>query len=156
MKRSSARRCAADLTDRPQLAVHEALAGTRREGERGRGLEQARVRNVVAVQPTDVHRGAGLQWDLVLTVVDLQQCDADSGGRQRLERSGDRRERGFVADEQVPINVGPRRVRPSRTHEVQEITRPRRARPRSGDAVVSVDDEVDRELARSVSTDRTV
>src|SRR5271170_6194216 len=55
------------------------------------------------VGPQVVHDFRGGQRDFVLGLGDLDEDLADCCGRQRFQSNTDRRQRGLIADQQVPV-----------------------------------------------------
>ena len=129
------------------LAVHEAERPSLRE-RRSRTASTSRVASsgprLRCSHRTSTSAGAR-QCDLVLGTVADEPDDRARAGRQGLERRGDGGDGRLVADEQVPVGsrVGP--VAAARSAENQYVPGRGRRRPRPGDSLVTVHDEVERE-----------
>jgi hypothetical protein len=136
---------AAGEADRRGLAVEEDVRVAGREVERRDRLGEALVG--VAVQPVQVEVAGALQPDLLLGAVDLEE-DVDGGaGRDLGERGGNRRDHAGVAGHQVPGGRRVGGVAAAGPAQVDRVAGAGRRRPGAGDALVAVDDEVDRQQA---------
>ncbi len=100
-----------------------------------------------AVDPSHLDARRCAERDLVLGSGNLDEDLANCVVGQGLQRGADGRNGRLVAGEQVPVGRGVGRVGAAGPHQVGRLTRGGRGRPRPGDAVLAVHDEVDGDLA---------
>ena len=81
----------------------------------------------------------------MLGSVHLDDGEYGNTRRHARQRNGDRRKHGVVADHEVPVGLGVGRVGAAGSRDLERVAWLGLRCPRSSDAPIAVDDEVERE-----------
>jgi hypothetical protein len=143
-----------------RFAGHPGVEIAGRQREPAQCLEQGASgarRSVAAMHPVQLELGPGRQFNLVGLVVHLRQHQCAGARRQFGQAPRDRWQRGVVADQQVPVEIGRHDEGAARSADAEHIAHagllgPARGRP----GLVNCEVELERACCRVVVPRRVV
>ncbi|SPC16369.1 conserved hypothetical protein [Cupriavidus taiwanensis] len=140
------------LTGGPHIAL-----ATRQRQLAQRAFQQAAFGRIAAMQPVQVDRRSAQQRDLRGGIANFHHDDGMGIGAQLFQPARDRRQRGIVADQQVPVEPSGHHERAARPAHAQVLARPSLCRPRRRRAIAMQHEfEIQLLLGRIVAARRVI